>query len=1000
MKKCKRLLSLLLVLGLSLGSLTVFTITEAPSNPNSLWGTGDATGGSENTDKEGQGDTGYKPPEGALTGKVIWTCQVVSGDCVKQNGVITTDTAVWGALREQSLSAAVTNKLCWLKGKTVPGNSGPTITNIIAGAGGGWGTKDGSFGTNLQPAYGVDGSFKLTPKLDRSDFAECMANVSALCSALGYSGIDPANALVIFAPIFVWVDDSGNVVDSYTSSIHHWAEGTTKLRERATAIFGEDGEVTWTNVINKDHPEGVQVTTAVACFGTGLCPTPDGILPPPPIMTNADTTFTLFEWELNHVFDSLNLHIEEAQAKDYAYVNSSIFTLDTHNVGLPCGHDTGQKHYDHDTKSYEINLTVGNSDGDSITKHPNASGNNELRNKIFPQVGVASYTALRDGAEVNTTTLEHNGYMDFGFNLMRSMFKDTAGINDIRTLAKFVSSNNGKDSYAVDTLGMKYDLTPPDSIAKAGLPERTKRTQLGDINTDVFNWRATFKETGETVAHYHVDDECSYTWTTTSKGADGKDHTDTHYCKHAFKNDATKSVGFEAEGSGGSNCFFTVGTATNVREHDMTITSKCYKYLTSYIPTGSSPKSGQTILSAAYSKSKNTFSPNTDGNGILYKRAMVQSTSTTLSFYPEVKMTLQNPARSTETVTTVGELKRSITSPMLMIYRIDKDGGMSGTVYSDTSVGGTSSKSSGNTALTAGGDFTVKTDTNGIVIKTFGYALDIVDSGDGALYSQLANSQDIKTAWGNSGSRESLLSFYKTWATSLTSARNYGADYEMYLNGKYYNNFNTSVGRISSSNPRESGNTYTVTVENGVVTPSGDLLDQLGEDYQGSGQEVWNASGFADAILDAIEERTDADNKSGTATYNDGNEILNTDGTDSAATISGSNWYDEQVHTIVVRRYETNAAHVQDIIAQDKMDIGTASESLGSNYSGQFGLTLYFKNPGGMYCMSDDVVYKPKATGDNNEASRTSLDIVINHLHVDGADFTVTQSTTATGRDR
>lgn len=991
MKKCKRLLSLLLVLGLSLGSLTVFTQQPA--------GAGGGSGGGSGGNKADIVDNPDYVAKGDLTGKVIWTCQVVSGDPVKQNGVITTDEAVWGALREQSLSAAVTNKLCWLNGKTVLGNSGPTVTTIRSGTDG-WGVQDDSFGTSLEPTYSVNGSFKLTPNVDGSDFAECMANISAFCSALGYSGIDPANALVIFTPVFVWVDGQSNVVDSYTSSIHNWAPNSKTLHDRATAAFGgEDGKLTWTKVYNKEHPEGILVTYAVACFGTGLCAPPDGELPSPPIVTNADTTFTLFEWELNHVFDSLNLHIEEAQAKDYAYVNSSIFTLSTHNTGLPCGHDTGQKHYDDEKKYYEINLTIGDITRQSIDNHPKGT---TVQDDIFYQIGIGKYSDLKGTlADIDTSkALTNHGYLDFGFNLMRSMFKDTYGTNDIRTLAKFVSSNNGKDSYAVNKLGMTYDLTPPESIAKAGLPERTKRTQLGGINTDVFNWRATFTKTGETEAHYHVDDECSYSWTTTSKGADGKDQTETHYCKHAFKNDATKSVGFEAEGSGGSNCFFTVGDKTNVREHDMTITSKCYKYLTAYIPTGSSPKSGQTVLSAAYSKSKNTSSPNTDGNGVLYKRAMVQSTSTTLSFYPEVKMTLQNPDRSTETVTTVGELKRSITSPMLMIYRIDKDGGMNGTVYSDTSVGGTSSKSSGNTALTAGGDFTVKTDTNGIVIKTFGYALDIVDSGDGALYSQLANSQDIKTAWGNSGSRENLLNFYKTWATSLTSARNYGADYEMYLNGKYYNNFNTSVGRISSSNPRESGNTYTVTVENGVVTPSGDLIDQLGTDYNGSGQEVWNASGFADAILDAIEERNDANNHSGTATYNDGNEILNVDGADSSATIPGSNWYDEQVHTIVVRRYETTAAHVQDIIAQDKMDIGTASESLGSNYSGQFGLTLYFKNPGGMYCMSDDVVYKPKATGDNNEASRTSLDIVFNHLHVDGADFTVTQSTTATGRDR
>ena len=90
----------------------------------------------------------------------------------------------------------------------------------------------------------------------------------------------------------------------------------------------------------------------------------------------------------------------------------------------------------------------------------------------------------------------------------------------------------------------------------------------------------------------------------------------------------------------------------------------------------------------------------------------------------------------------------------MTLYRVTgASNPVKGVVNSDTAVGGDAgltSQKGGPLALTAGGDFTVKADTN-MEINLYGYALDLIEPGD-AGYDAVTLGNDVKAGWGNSGS--------------------------------------------------------------------------------------------------------------------------------------------------------------------------------------------------------------------------------------------------------
>ena len=86
---------------------------------------------------------------------------------------------------------------------------------------------------------------------------------------------------------------------------------------------------------------------------------------------------------------------------------------------------------------------------------------------------------------------------------------------------------------------------------------------------------------------------------------------------------------------------------------------------------------------------------------------------------------------------------------------------------------------------------------------------------------------------------------------------------------------------------------------------------------------------------------------------------------------------------------------VLNIIAQDKMDIGTSMESLGSDVVGSFNLNVWFNSN----CYTRAVEeYRPGTSGDNKSSALAAGNLIVSGVDVDGADFNITNATTATGR--
>ena len=146
------------------------------------------------------------------------------------------------------------------------------------------------------------------------------------------------------------------------------------------------------------------------------------------------------------------------------------------------------------------------------------------------------------------------------------------------------------------------------------------------------------------------------------------------------------------------------------------------------------------------------------------------------------------------------------------------------------------------------------------------------------------------------------------------------------------------------------------------------------------------------AVIKAIEHDNSAINKSAPAKY-----VGDTFNEPDLSSMLGNSthWYDEEVRVFVIRRFMTPAATVRDVIAQDKMDIGTAMESLGSDMVGNFNLNVWF----GGNCYTRAVEeYRPGTSGDNKSSALAAGDLIISGVHVNGADFNITNATTATGR--
>lgn len=701
--------------------------------------------------------------------------------------------------------------------------------------------------------------------------------------------------------------------------------------------------------------------------------------PPPTIpVTNtaADVgTYYLMDYEMNHIFDSMAEHYSDSIEHNHARLNPGIHTTDPSQYS-DCGHGNN----DYDTTTYSsIRYTEEAGSGPSIEMDNAGPTKLYLHNN-----GVKGNTWwLRD--EIKASQVIDSGssgdyVIDYGFNLVRKNF------NDARAYSKIIAQDVNKD-YLEKTLGMYEGIITnnPTKITDTRNSEAVVGPVAG-IKDSLF-WFGVFEQTNSSTEYETYSRSHTYSCGSSS-------HPRTCTCHY----NGSRQVG-------GIKAFDTCkGQTTN---YSVDMFSIAHKYQTIPIPTGySQPKDIQPF----------DYRPTTEGDGShddnQYRGSNTIDPGTEVTYVPEVPMIADEvPGPELEhhpkKVTTVGEEARKSKLILMTLYRVTgASNPVKGVVYSDTAVGGdaglSSQTRSGRLALTAGGDFTVKADTN-MQVNLYGYALDLIEPGD-AGYDTVTLGNDVKAGWGNSGSRTALMNKYQEWAAAMLNPKNYQADFEMAIGTKEYNSFSATVGSFSSkaSQSTETGQ-YNIHVKHGKIEDDAGyraFISQLASDYgcsEGEAETLFTNSDMASAIIKAIEHDNSSANKSLPAKYVLAPGEIGTFNEPDLSSMLGnaSHWYDEEVRVFVIRRFMTPAAKVTNIIAQDKMDIGNSMEVLGGDKMGHFKLNVWFRNS----CYTRAVQeYIPNTNGDNKAQAISAGDLIIAGVDVNGADFNITNATTATGK--
>lgn len=712
-------------------------------------------------------------------------------------------------------------------------------------------------------------------------------------------------------------------------------------------------------------------------YGPGLA-NPE-IEEPPEEVAEADADLLLYDWELNHIFPSMFAE-KEGLYKGYLKVNSDQHTIDTSKTEErgTCAKETSYSQNGvANPDDYEVTYYEVESSGRIIS----ADDSLELA-KLFlalPSPAIPTRETMKEGYTYDTSSLTGNEFIDYGVNLVRWLFKD-----DGRVYSSLILPEIPED-YLTEVLGLtKDDVTTYDDITLVS-HKRNSMCLIDDKLVDNFHWMGKYKITDSTVGYKTVADTVGCAGGHGDTDGDGDDDScdvsHTYYKKESL----------------GSIKPFNAGGSAYTNNYDFELTAQAYKYRTDTILTGRPDKKEDRLAYQPTSTSSNIQS----SIGTRFKMTLMQTTGVVLKYFPEVPM-LGSVVTGTDytepeykKVVTIGEVQRSSTAGMMLVYKIVGDGA-SGNSYSDTSVGGSAQLGIDTTGFTAGGDFTVKANTD-FAIKLSGYALDITESGD-ASFQERTLGNNVKSDWGCAG-KEQLLNIYTNWAYQFLNPNNYQADFHMEVGGnKKYNNFSATVGGFSAkaSQSTETGS-YALTFKHGQLVEDAGFnafIAALASDYEvdeGTAKGIWEASTIKKAVLNAIESDTSSVNQSvpQNAARGGGGLLGNS-----------SHWYDEEVRQIVIRRYETPEAKIVDVIAQDKLDLGNASESL-SGLGGRFGLTIYFSNSNitGFNGVGDIFpVYRPSANGGNISDSNSKGGVICHNLYVKNADFTVTTSTTATGK--
>lgn len=441
-----------------------------------------------------------------------------------------------------------------------------------------------------------------------------------------------------------------------------------------------------------------------------------------------------------------------------------------------------------------------------------------------------------------------------------------------------------------------------------------------------------------------------------------------------------------------------------------------------------------------------------------------------LKYYPEVPMkayllgnynvaSINGKSSITPTtVLTMAEQIRKTKPSSLYLLRLESRDreALNGSIYSDTMGTGTKSKKAKTSdsknlpVIYGGSDVSVKVDTkDNLNLHMYGYALDLInydidknglnhEDGSVTPYSSVIADQssalrDVYTSWDNddTNSAEAAKEQYNNWVKGVLKNLSADATLKITKNGNgitsdsnvlsAFNNFNVSLSKPKDIEDRYYDNddvsvneAYSIVVRCGNIDKNkGDynsLINQIASDYGCSYSEaetVFRNSGIYQSIADSVEDITDSFNRSQNVnTSEGGSHAVRNDNT-------GDNWYDEEVKTFVVRRFESTPFEIKDLVLTDKIDYkltpdstagkknsGNSKNAQQKSYDtrvGQWYLTLYIDKP----TKTEDLehwyisgqIYNPEAK-DSLDTLKTANNVLMNNMYIKGADFKIPSATT------
>lgn len=619
---------------------------------------------------------------------------------------------------------------------------------------------------------------------------------------------------------------------------------------------------------------------------------------------------------------------------------------------------------------------------------------------------------------INTKTYDGARNIDYAFNFVRS------ATGDVRSISGITYSNYNEIGDASDILKMKSNFGVVPTTVKT--TDVGKRKISGTI-TESFTFSAIFNRTGSENGYKDGASAIHGGWAnyhTYGTPQEVKDNVTGEVTKVP---NVCRAMYYLNEPVASKNAGLVFNVSTS-HKFTYTLTGIAYKYQTAELAEGKNSLLGdKDVHGVATNANKPTGATKKDTNE--YRYATVnRNSNVSLNFYPENYMVCKIGGTVFDTapyqyVTVMSEVKRKAQSSSLYLVKVNTDvaddSTITGSTYSDTMQGGTSSLGNNKVSIPAGSDVTVLADPTNVKIDLFGYALDIIDGSKDSVmktgshsslsYGSVVKSDtNVASAWGNAGDHaDKLKSNFTTWADNVMKVENFGADFVLDVNNNTKGaNFSATVGKVNHTSGAVEDGVYNIVVENGAIVESArayqNMITQIAADYDCSYDEanaLFKDSQIYTSILNAIESSTSSFNTSG--------ETTGVAESWTSTLGNGNNWYDEKVRTFVIRRYTNLGNTLSDITATDKLDYslvptgnnsGKENASAGTTYDAKWSLNIFFnsaKKSDLDKLIFENGTYFDPSTNTDVTGANNAYTVLINKTPVKNADFLIPASSTS-----